>query len=94
MTASISSLERISSCHWSHRCGRQTHGKTSDLASLEQLANDEQRFHRLANAHVVGDQQPHDVLSQSHDQWHDLISPGSERQLGESPKRTCPVPEG
>ena len=64
-----------------------------DLAALYQLTHDQQRFDRLTNAHVVGDQQPGRLLTQGHDQWNHLVRTRPKRQLGQTPKRTSAVAE-
>jgi hypothetical protein len=55
--------------------GRAQHTHPPDLAAVEQLAGDQQRFDRLAHAHVVGDQQADWVQPQRHQQGHELIEP-------------------
>src|SRR5262249_55406486 len=73
---------------------RQTHdGEALDLAPLQQLAHDEQRFDRFADPNVVRDKQPHDVLPEGHDQGNNLIGSWPKRELGESAERTGAVAE-
>ena len=52
---------------------RAEDGEPLDLAPVEQLAGDEQRLDRLADADVVGDQQPDRVQLQRHQQRHELV---------------------
>ena len=50
---------RSSPCHCSARCGGQSTARRCDVAAVEQLAGDQRGLDRLADADVVGDQQPH-----------------------------------
>ena len=69
------------------------HGETCHLSAFHHLAQDEKGFHGLADADIVGYQQADSVLPQGHHQWHDLISTGAKRELGQSPERAGPVAE-
>ncbi len=64
------------------------------LAAINQLAEDQAGFNGLADADVVGDQQPHHVEAERHQQWHQLIGAWLETQPcgraegpGATPKR-------
>ena len=52
---------------------RAEHGEALDLAAVEQLAGDQRGLDRLADADVVGDQQPHRVELERHQQRHELV---------------------
>ena len=51
------------------------HGDPADGPAIEQLPRDHAGFDGLADAYIVGDQQPHRVESQRHEQQHVLIRP-------------------
>ena len=59
------------------------HREAGRVALLQQLGRDQSRLHRLADAHVVGDQQPHGVLPQRHQERHELVRPGLDGQPGQ-----------
>ena len=50
---------------------------------LQQFLGDERRLDGLADADVVGNQQPHRVELESHQQRHKLVGPGRYRDLGD-----------
>ena len=56
-----------------HEMRRAEHDAAVDVAAVEQLAGDEQRLDRLADPHVVGDEQAHGVELQRHEQRHELV---------------------
>jgi hypothetical protein len=72
--------------------GWAEHAEPPDDAAVEKLAGDHAGLDGLAHTHVVGDQQPHRVEAQGHDQRHELVWPGvtemwpSERN-GAAPER-------
>lgn len=53
--------------------GRAEHHQSVGVALGEQLGGDQPRLDRLADPHVVGDQQPHRVLAQRHHERHELV---------------------
>jgi hypothetical protein len=64
------------------------HSQAVDLAAVEQLAGDQRALDRLADAHVVGDEDAHGVLLQRHQQRHELVGPrldGDPRERAERP---------
>ena len=54
--------------------GRTQHREAVDQTAVEHLADDQARLDRLADPHIVGDQQPHHRQLQGHHQRHELIS--------------------
>ncbi len=65
--------------------GRAEHGETADLRAFDQLLGDQQGFHGLADAHVVGDHEPHGpALPERHDERDELVGSRPERQLAEA----------
>ena len=66
---------------------RAQHGEALDLAAVEQLARDERRLDRLADADVVGDQQPHRIELQRHQQRHELVGARLDGDLPEAAER-------
>ena len=63
---------------------RADHSDRADLTAVEQLAGDQQRLHRLAEAHLIGDQQPRDALLERHQQRHQLVSARFQGQVAEA----------
>ena len=57
------------------------------MPAVEQLAGDHAGLDGLAHAHVVGDQQPHRVEAQRHDQRHELVRSRSDRDVAERAER-------
>ena len=66
---------------------RAKDGQASRLAAVEQFLRHQARFDGLADAHVVGDQQPYGVELQGHQQRHKLVGPRFAGDLGEAAKR-------
>ena len=62
---------------------RAEHGQASRLAAVEQLAGDQAGFDGLADADVVGDQEPNRVELQRHQQRDELVGAGLDGELGE-----------
>ena len=54
---------------------RAEHGQPPDLAAIQQFAGDDRRLDGLADADVVGDQEPHGVELERHHQRHELVGP-------------------
>ena len=67
---------------------RAQHGETVDLAAIDQLAQDQPGFDGLADADIVGDQQPHDGKAQRHQQRHELVG----ARLEAEPRRRAERP--
>jgi hypothetical protein len=67
--------------------GRAEHAGPADDATVEQLARDHAGLDGLADAHVVGDQQPHRLEAQGHDQRYELVRPGSDRDVPKGAER-------
>ena len=86
-SASMWNLSRSSACHCSARWGGQSTARFLRLAAVEQLAGDQAGLDGLADADVVGDQQPHRVQLQRHQERHELVRPGLDGELGERAER-------
>ena len=68
--------------------GRRAEDRAAlDGALREQLGRDQTGLHRLADAHVVGDQQPDDVLAQGHQQRDVLVAAGAHGDAGQRAER-------
>ena len=67
------------------KVGRADYAEAFDFAAIQHLAHDEQPLDRLAHAYVVGDEHPHGVEAQGHEQRDELISA---RANGHAPQRT------
>ena len=63
------------------------HGKGLDFTTIEQFACDETCFHGLADAHVIGDEQPDGIEPQGHQQRHELIRPRFDGNATETTER-------
>ena len=72
---------------------RADDGQPFDLAPVEQFAGNQPRFDGLADAHIIGNQQPDDVLAQGHEQRHELIRPRLDGQVAEAAERASPGAE-
>ena len=68
--------------------------KAFDLPAFQKLADDEKSFDGLADTNIIGDQKPHGVLTQRHDERHDLVSPRPEREFGKGSERAGAIAEG
>ena len=73
--------------------GRAQDREAVGLAAVDQLAQDEPGLDRLADADVVGDQQPHDRKAQRHQQRHELIGAGLEAQPRRRAERPGAAPQ-
>ncbi len=67
---------------------RAEHGEPVGLAAVDQLAQDEAGFYRLADTDIVGDQQAHDRKPQRHQERHELIGARLETEPGGRAERT------
>ena len=63
------------------------------VALLQQLRGDQARLDGLADAHVVGDQHPHGVLPQRHQQRHELVGARLHGEPGQRAERPGAGPE-
>jgi len=59
-----------------------------DFAAVEELAADQARFNRLANSDIVGDEESHGILAESHQERHKLIGAGLNRDTTDGPEWT------
>ena len=66
--------------------GRAQHGQPSRHAAVQQLTSNQPSLDGLAHAHVVGNQQPHGLLSQRHHQRHELVGAGPHRKMAKRTK--------
>ena len=70
------------------RRGRASRARRAAALALgEQLGGDQAGLDGLADADVVGDQQPDGVLPQRHQQRHELVGAGLDGDAGEGPER-------
>ena len=67
--------------------GAAQHGQAARVALLQQLGRDQAGLDGLADADVVGDQQPDRVLPQRHQQRDELVGAGLDREPGQRPER-------
>ena len=70
--------------------GRADHRDRADLTAIEQLAGDQQGFHRFAQTHLIGDQQPRHLLLECHQQRHQLVGARLQGQVSQAAERSCP----
>ena len=73
--------------------GPAEHGQAGRVALLEQLGRGQAGLDGLADANVVGDQHPHRILPQGHQQRDELVGAGFHREPGERPERPGAGPE-
>src|SRR6185295_12524379 len=66
---------------------RTQHGKTLDVATVEQFARDERSLDGLAHTDVVSDEQAYRVQLERHQEWHELISARFDGDLAEAAER-------
>ena len=55
------------------QCGAAQHGQAACLAELQQLLGDEPGLDGLTDADVIGDEEAHDILTQSEQERHELV---------------------
>ena len=68
---------------------RAKHGERIDLAPIHQLAQDQAGLDRLADADVVGDEQPRHRQAKRHQQGDELVGPRLEGELRRRAERAC-----
>ena len=73
--------------------GRAEDREAPDLAAVQQLAGDEQALDCLADADVVGNEQPDRVQLQGHQERHKLVGPWLDGDLAEGTERAGTGPE-
>ena len=76
-------LVASSRCHCSASAGPAQHGQPGRVALLQQLGGGQASLDGLADADVVGDQQPDRVLPQRHQQRDELVGAGFDREPGQ-----------
>ena len=68
--------------------GRADEGEALDLAPVEQFPSDQTCLDGLADANVVGDEQPNGVEPQRHEQRYQLIGARFDIEIAEAPERS------
>ena len=79
-------LSPSSRCHCSANAGEQSTARRR-AALRKQLSGDHPSLDRLADADVVGNEQPHDVLAQCYEQWYVLVAARCDADAGQRPER-------
>jgi hypothetical protein len=72
---------------------RAEHGQPAGVALGEQLDGEEPGLDGLADADVVGDEQPHHLGAQGHEQRHELVRAGLDGDRGQRAERPGGGPE-
>ena len=85
--ASRWNFDAISSAHCSQRCGAQSTAMRRTAPRSSRLPRDHASLDRLADADIVGDQQPHRVEPECHQERHVLIRTRLDRQPAQRSKR-------
>ena len=67
---------------------RAEHGEALSVAAVEQLASDQRGLDGLADPDVVGDQQPHGLELERHQQRHELVGPRVDGDATERAERS------
>ena len=67
--------------------------QTADLSTIQQFPDDEQRLHGFADAHVIGNEEADNGLAHGHEQGHELVGTGINRNMAEGTEGTCGGPE-
>ncbi|GBD17441.1 hypothetical protein HRbin26_02362 [bacterium HR26] len=73
--------------------GRAEDGQATDLPALPEFAGDEPSFDRLAHPDVVGDEQPHRVEPESHQERHELVGARADGDPAETAERGSSLAE-
>ena len=66
---------------------RAQHSHALDFAAVIQLSGDQRGLDGFADADVIGNQQPHRVQPQRHQQWHELVGARLDRNVAEAAER-------
>src|SRR5690606_38372204 len=66
---------------------RTDHGKALYLTPIEQFTGNESRFDGLADADIVGNQEPQGIELERHQQRHKLVSARLDRDVAEAAER-------
>ena len=67
--------------------GRAYDCEPLDLSAIEEFPGDQPGLDGLADADIVGDEQPHRVELQRHEQRHELIGARFDIEVAEAPER-------
>ena len=67
--------------------------QSSGNTAIEELTRDHPGLDRLADADVIGDQQPHRIKPKGHDERYELIGPRCDRYPSQRPERRCARPQ-
>lgn len=70
---------------------RTDHGNALYLAPIEQFTGNESRFDGLADADIVGNQEPQGIELERHQQRHKLVSTRLDRDVAEAAEQTSPT---
>ena len=74
------------SCPLVHEMGRAEDDGAIDVPAVEEFAGDEQGLDRLSYADVVRDEEAHRVELERHEQRHELVRAGFDRDLANAPE--------
>ncbi|OQA94683.1 MAG: hypothetical protein BWY25_02701 [Chloroflexi bacterium ADurb.Bin222] len=74
--------------------GGTKHRQASDFTAFPQFAGDEQRFNRLAHAHVISNQQAHGIKAQGHQERHELIGARADGDAAQRAQRCRALAQG
>jgi hypothetical protein len=72
---------------------RAQDGKALDLAPVEEFPGHQAGLDRLADAHVIRDEEPDRILPQGHEEGDKLVRPGIAGEMPEGTERPGAVPE-
>jgi hypothetical protein len=73
--------------------GRAQHGQPADLAALPELAGDEPGLDGLADPDVVGDEQPHRIEPEGHQERDELVGARADGDSAEAAERGSSLAE-
>ena len=77
-----------------HEVRRAENRKRIDFSAIHQFAEDQTGFDGLADADVVGNQQPRDLKPKGHEKRDQLVRPRFKSKLCGGSERACPPAEG
>src|SRR5581483_4477244 len=73
--------------------GRRQYREAFHLTPIDQFANDQTSFNRLADANIISNQESNWVELQGQKERHKLIGSWFNAKSGEGPEGTCTRPE-
>ena len=80
-------------CPLVHEMGRAEDDGAFDVPAVDQLAGEEQGFDRLSDSDVVRDEEAHRVELERHEQRHELVRAGFDRDPANAPERAGAPPQ-